>query len=84
MYLNKEVKEAMLWLRENTNEEDVILSSLETGNLIPAISLRQVYLGHLHGTAQAEEKLARVERFFKKGSDAEKQTCSKIIRKSWF
>ena len=72
MYLKKEAQEAMFWIRENTEEESIILSSLETGNLIPAFSLRQVYLGHLHGTAQAKEKLAQLERFFQEGNDDRK------------
>lgn len=77
MYLTKEVQEAMLWLREDTEEEGVVLSSLETGDLIPAFSLRQVYLGHLHQTVQAKRKLAEVEWFFQSNNDDEKQSFLK-------
>lgn len=72
MYIKKEVKEAMLWLKENTSEETVILSLQETGNLLPAFSLRQVYLGHGHQTAQFDRKVAETERFFQKSNDNEK------------
>jgi len=58
MYLKKEVQTAMLWLRENTAEESIVLSSYETGNLIPAFSLRPVYLGHVGMAIQGERKLA--------------------------
>jgi len=69
MYLKKEVQTAMLWLRENTEEESIVLSSYETGNLIPAFSIRQVYLGHEHQTAQFERKASETERFFQKNND---------------
>ena len=69
MYLKKEAQEAMFWIRENTEEESIILSSLETGNLIPAFSIRQVYLGHGHQTAQFERKVSETERFFQKNND---------------
>lgn len=72
IYLKKEEQKAMLWLKNNTPEESAILSSLENGNLIAAISLRQVYLGHLHQTAQSSKKKEGIERFFKKSNDAEK------------
>jgi len=69
MYLKKEAQEAMFWIRENTEEESIILSSLETGNLIPAFSIRQVYLGHGHQTAQFGRKASETERFFQKNND---------------
>lgn len=72
LHLQKEVKEAMIWLKENSGEESVILSVYETGNLIPAFSLRQVYLGHFHQTIQFEKKMGEVEQFFQKTNDDEK------------
>jgi len=77
MYLKKEVQEAMFWLRENTNQESVVLSAVKTGNLLPAFSLRQVYFGHLGQTAQSKEKLVKLERFFQKDNDDEKITFLK-------
>jgi len=73
MYLKKEVRTAMLWLRENTSQESVIFSLQETGNLIPAFSLRQVYLGHGHQTVQFDKKLAETEKFFQNSNDEERQ-----------
>jgi len=77
MYLTKEAQEAMFWLRKNTKEESIVLSSFETGNLIPAFSLRQVYLGHGHQTVQLRKKLVEAEQFFQNSNDDEKLTFLK-------
>jgi uncharacterized membrane protein len=63
--------EAINWLKENTSHQDIVLSSYETGNLIPARSGNRVFLGHGSETIRLEEKRLIVEKFFKsKTSDA--------------
>jgi hypothetical protein len=42
-FSKKEI-EALLWLRSNTNPNDVILSTLEEGHLISAISIRKNFI----------------------------------------
>jgi len=64
VYISQGKVLAMQWIRENTKEEDIVISSVESGNLIPAISVRQVYLGHSHQTALSEDKLFEVKNFF--------------------
>ena len=71
-YLESKKYEAMLWLKNNTPEESVILSWYGNGNLIPAISLRQIYFGHFHQTAQSSKKAEKMEHFFQESNDAEK------------
>lgn len=72
IYLAKEEIEAMKWLKQNTAQDSIILSTLSMGNLIPAFTLRQVYLGHGHQTAHFQEKWERTNWFFKTNSDKEK------------
>ncbi len=57
--------EAINWLKENTSHQDIVLSSYETGNLIPARSGNRVFLGHGSETIRLEEKRLIVEKFFK-------------------
>jgi len=68
-YLKKGIVEGMEWIRRNTSENSVILSSFETGNLLLAFIDRPVYLAHPHITVNFQEKKERVEKFFKEGSE---------------
>ncbi len=63
-FLKKDRKEAMLWLKQNTPEESVILSTYENSYLIPAFAQRAVYFGHWGPTADAANKMMRLKWFF--------------------
>jgi len=56
--------EAMDWLAGHTQPSDVIFSSYQAGNYIPARAGNRVFLGHGPETIHAEEKENIVRRFF--------------------
>ncbi|MGQ9625893.1 MAG: hypothetical protein ACUVV0_03195 [Anaerolineae bacterium] len=68
------VVEAADWLKDKARPREVILSSPEVGNYIPARSGRRVFIGHPAITARYEEKKTMVEEFFagKLGEEGEK------------
>lgn len=55
-YLPQGDIEAMRWLKENTTDDDVIFSTYEIGNFIPAYSGRTVWIGHGPQTINLEDK----------------------------
>lgn len=63
-YLPKENVEAMKWLRKKTLNNSIILASFKNGNNIPYFAYRIVYVGHMVGTINFEEKLKKVENFY--------------------
>jgi len=56
--------EAMDWLAAHTQPSDIVLSSYEVGNYIPARAGNRVFLGHGPETIHAEEKENIVRQFF--------------------
>lgn len=64
IYLPQENYQAMVWLKSNVSDDEVILSSAPTGNVIPAYTGRKVYLGHGHQTNNWREKLNFVNNIF--------------------
>ncbi|MCX6722944.1 MAG: hypothetical protein NT094_02630, partial [Candidatus Staskawiczbacteria bacterium] len=72
-YLKKDNENTMIWLKENTPEQSVVLSSYENGNIIPVIASRPVYYGHWSGTVRASEKSILSYNFFKKDDDQERR-----------
>jgi hypothetical protein len=52
------------WLKNNTNEDDVILTDLYNGNLIPGRIMRKVYVGHGVETLFFDNKFMRMVWFF--------------------
>lgn len=60
--LNSEAN-AMIWLRENTNSSDMVLSNWFYGNILPGVTGRTVYLGHKAQTKDFEKKVANVNKF---------------------
>ncbi len=64
---------AYAWLKNNTQEGDIILSSFVQGNRIPAFVARPVYLGHRHQTIHAEQKYLLVQEWFFKTNDEDDQ-----------
>ena len=63
MYPVKDWYQAIMWLRENTNPDEVVLSEITAGNLIPAFAGNTVYFGHAE-TVHFQEKARLVRRFF--------------------
>lgn len=49
-YLTVNEHSSFEWLKQNTNYNDIVLSGYRSGNLIPGISGRAVYLGHYDQT----------------------------------
>jgi hypothetical protein len=56
--------EAIDWLAAHTRPSDIVLSSRQVGNYIPARSGNRVFLGHGPETIHAEEKENVVRQFF--------------------
>jgi len=66
-YLDKDQYEAIIWLKKETRETDIILSTYHIGNVVAGQTGRQVYLGHGIQTINSVEKIKLVEWFY--GSD---------------
>jgi hypothetical protein len=78
-YLSTDKLEAMKWLQKNTEPDTIVLASYPDSNLIPALALRRVYLGHWDFTADAQNKFYLLNYFFKKdrASDGRQNFLSK-------
>lgn len=64
----------MAWLRENARSQDVVLSSLQTGQYIPGFTGERAYLAHWANTLDYFRKRDSVGRFFDPAvSDAERR-----------
>lgn len=64
-YLSADLTAAIGWLAANARPDSVIFSSYLTGNIVPAMTGLQVYLGHYGQTLQSAEKGARVTAFYR-------------------
>ncbi|MBN1811581.1 MAG: hypothetical protein JXA14_07080 [Anaerolineae bacterium] len=60
---------ALDWLGERTEADDVVLSSYETGNYLPARVWARVFVGHGPETVYFAEKKALMARFFGAATD---------------
>jgi hypothetical protein len=60
---------AVEWLRANTENTEVVLSSYETGNYIAAHAGNRVVIGHWAETLDYAEKLKEVNEFFSRPFD---------------
>lgn len=67
-YTSKSEYEAMVWLKDTPNDS-IILSGGFMGNVIPAFSARQIFLGHNHETVQFGKKELELVNFFKNDID---------------
>lgn len=66
--------EAMDWLAAHTRPSDIVLSSYQVGNYIPARAGNRVFLGHGPETIHTEEKENIVRQFFQaQTSDAHRK-----------
>jgi hypothetical protein len=52
------------WLRDNSALGQAILSTVENGNILPALTGRKVYAGHGHQTINFSEKEAIIKNWF--------------------
>jgi len=68
VYVSQEIKEALDWYKENSNDNDIILASYERGNLIPGLTGKKVYMGHPIETIDFAEKKDKVNYFFSTNS----------------
>ena len=64
MYPLKDFYFGLMWLENNTNRNDVVLSEITAGNYIPAYSGNFVYFGHSGETPNFEDRAYSVKRFF--------------------
>lgn len=64
-YLPNTHLEAILWLKENSPKNSAVLSSFFNGNLIPYLARRFVYVGHGPETLNLNEKMKKVNKFYK-------------------
>jgi hypothetical protein len=64
VYPNKSLVEAMTFLEENSQPEELVLTFYYAGNLLPFFSGNQVYLGHLQETLDYDLKAAKAKEFF--------------------
>ena len=55
---------ALIWLNQNSQPGEVVLSTFETGNRIPAYTHLRVYVGHGPETIHATAKTETAQRFF--------------------
>src|SRR3989344_946458 len=63
-YHLKDFMEAIFYLRDNTQREQVVLAFVTAGNYIPAYAGNYVFIGHAN-TPDEDEKEVEVARFFK-------------------
>jgi hypothetical protein len=60
---------ALDWLDQQVEPDDVVLSSYETGNYLPARVWARVFVGHGPETVRFAEKMALMRRFFDAATD---------------
>jgi uncharacterized membrane protein len=63
-YLSKEDLSALLWLEDNIQAEDVVLSSITLGQYIPVMTGGHAFLAHWAQTLDYFEKERIVQTFF--------------------
>jgi hypothetical protein len=56
VFRNEKDFEAIYWVRQNVNSDQVLLSSYNFGNLVPGFSARKVYVGHYDQTVDSNNK----------------------------
>jgi len=72
-YFPNSYYQAALWLKHNSQPEEVILAGGLNGNFLPAIAVRPVYLGHHHQTINFPEKLSSINKWFFKDNKQDEQ-----------
>jgi hypothetical protein len=64
LYLEKTELEAINWLKENSDSEDIVISGYKIGNYIPRVSGNRVFLGHWAQTIDFDSKKKLVQKFY--------------------
>ena len=63
-FISQVAYQAILWVKENLDDNDVILTDPTNGNIFPSITGKIVYIGHGHQTIDWETKLAKSQWWF--------------------
>ncbi len=69
LYLREDEVEALQWLNQNTNFDNVILAAPRLGLFIPAQTGARTFYGHPFETVEAEKKELMVEAFYQGNLD---------------
>ena len=72
-YLYKDELDAMGWLENNARPDDVVFSSLTTGQYVPALTGMHAYLAHWAQTLDFFTKSKNVDDFLQGSLDTERQ-----------
>jgi hypothetical protein len=72
-YLYRDELDAMSWLENNARPEDVVFSSLTTGQYVPALTGLHAYLAHWAQTLDFFSKSKNVDDFLQGNLDKERQ-----------
>lgn len=64
VYPEKTVMEAIFWLGDRTDHQEVVLAAETLGSMIPAYAGNTVYLGHGNQTVDFEAKNTQMKRFY--------------------
>ena len=73
MVLDNNEMDTFLWIDNNTNENDIILSSPTLGNFLPAYTGRQVLYGHVFETVNADLMETGINNFYTNTFDLQEQ-----------
>ncbi len=75
-YLHRNDVAALVWLRESTSPDDIVLSSLAIGQYVPALSGNTAFLAHWAQTVGFYDKQNRVARFFDAATPDEERAAT--------
>lgn len=64
IFIEKQFLSDFGWIKDNIDRKSVILSSYQTGNIIPGLTGHTVYVGHWAETINLDEKLQKVSDFY--------------------
>lgn len=70
-YVDKDFLAGLEWLDKNTKNQDIILSSYNSGNFIPRFSGNRVFIGHWAQTINITDKEEAVKKFYSKNTSEE-------------
>lgn len=78
-YLHRDEVRALKWLEREGVGTDVVLSSLDIGQYVPALSGKHAFLAHWAQTVSYHEKVILVEGFY--SGDVPDETSMNLLRK---
>ncbi len=71
IYVEPNIDSTLAWYKENSQDQDIILTGLENGGLLPGLTGRKVFFGHPIETIGFENKRKQAEFFYSNNEDAE-------------